>query len=110
MAAGCSVVWRVGARQRPFGKRTGASRGRNSFKGDDMTDEEAAAFVAAGRLLQSRDWPSGRKSIQKLPGETYPQAMARVIGTLPEDERRYLRELTSWVREYERAEANAPDR
>lgn len=75
-----------------------------------MTDEEAAALVAAGRLLQSKDWPYGRKSISKAPGEAYPQAVARVIRTLSEDERRYLRELTSWVREYERAEANTPDR
>lgn len=67
-----------------------------------MTDEEAAALVAAGRLLQSKDWPHGRKSIKKLPGETYPQAVARVIRTLPDDERRYLRELTAWVRDYER--------
>ncbi|MFZ5499464.1 MAG: hypothetical protein ACOY6N_10495 [Pseudomonadota bacterium] len=70
-----------------------------------MTEEEAAAFVAAGRLLQSQSWPSGRKAITKEPGETYPQAVRRVIATLPDDERRLLRELVAWVRSYERAEA-----
>lgn len=68
-----------------------------------MTDEEAAAFVAAGRLLQSSDWPSGKKAISKASGETYPEAVRRVIATLPEDERAHLRELVAWVRSYERA-------
>ncbi|MDW8324284.1 MAG: hypothetical protein RMK60_09310 [Burkholderiales bacterium] len=70
-----------------------------------MTDEQAATLVAAGRLLQSKQWPYGRKRIEKLSGESYPQAVARVIRALPEDERAYLRELVIWVRDYERQEA-----
>lgn len=68
-----------------------------------MTDEQAAALVAAGRLLQSKDWCSGRKTIEKLDGESYPEAIQRVIGSLSEDERDALRGLVEWVRQYERA-------
>lgn len=67
-----------------------------------MTDEQAAALVAAGRLLQSRDWPGGRKRIERQQGESYPEAVQRVIASLPHDERERLRELVQWVREYER--------
>jgi hypothetical protein len=69
-----------------------------------MRDEEAAALVAAGRLLQSKDWFWGRREIKRREGETYPQAVLRVIKTLPDDERNKLRELTEWVREYEKAD------
>jgi hypothetical protein len=69
-----------------------------------MKDETAAALVAAGRLLQSKTWPYGRKKIEREAGETYPAAVARVIGGLPGDEREKLRELTQWVRSYEQHE------
>jgi hypothetical protein len=70
-----------------------------------MDDEKAAALVAAGRLLQSKDWFWGKREIKRAPGETYPAAVLRVIQTLPADERAKLRELTEWVRDYERADA-----
>lgn len=66
-----------------------------------VTDEEADAYIAAGRLLQSRQWPFGRKAIEKTHGETYPNAVKRVIDTLADNELRVLRELVSWVRSYE---------
>jgi hypothetical protein len=69
-----------------------------------MDDEKAAALVAAGRLLQSKDWFWGRREIQRRERETYPQAVLRVIQTLDENERAKLRELTEWVRDYERAD------
>lgn len=68
-----------------------------------MTDEQAAALVAAGRLLQSKGWATGRKTIDVQAGESYPSAVQRVIGSLPEDERQALRGLVEWVRQYERA-------
>lgn len=69
-----------------------------------FTDEQAAALVAAGRLLQrggKGGWPGGRKKIERLPGETYPAAVARVVAGLSIGERQHLRELVSWVRAYE---------
>lgn len=67
-------------------------------------DSQAAALIAAGRLLQSRSWPGGRVKIDKRAGETYPQAVARNIAGLEAAERNRLRNLVSWVREYERQE------
>jgi hypothetical protein len=69
-----------------------------------MRDEEAAALVAAGRLLQSKTWPGGRKKIVCQPGEKYPAAVRRVIQTLSNDEKKLLREYVQWVREYEKHE------
>lgn len=68
------------------------------------SDEQAAAMVAAGRLLQSPLWTSGKKRIWRMEGESYPQAVARIIALLPETERNELRELVAWVRAYEREE------
>ena len=68
-----------------------------------FTDEQAAALVVAGRFLQSQDWPSGRKKIEPRGGENYPEAVLRAICALPKEEQEVLRELTSWVREYEKA-------
>jgi hypothetical protein len=65
---------------------------------------QIAALVAAGRLLQSRSWPGGKKKIECEPGETYPQAVARAINTLDAGDRDHLRELVGWVRSYERAD------
>jgi hypothetical protein len=70
-----------------------------------MDDEKAAALLAAGRLLQSKDWFWGKREIKRQAGETYPAAVLRVIKTLPDDERAKLRELVAWVRDYERADA-----
>jgi threonine synthase len=72
-----------------------------------MEDEKAAVLVAAGRFLQSKQWPYGRRAIKREHGESYPQAILRVIETLPDDERAKLRELTEWVRQYEKAELYA---
>jgi hypothetical protein len=62
---------------------------------------QAAALVAAGRLLQSKSWPGGRQKIERNDGETYPEAVSRVIASLPPAERDHLRELVAWVRSYE---------
>lgn len=67
-----------------------------------MTDQQAAALVAAGRILQSRQWPAGPIKIAPAPGETYPQAVARVVAALDAGERDRLRELVAWVLDYER--------
>jgi hypothetical protein len=69
-----------------------------------MDDETVAALLAAGRLLQSKQWPYGRREIKREPGESYPQAVLRVIKTLNADERNKLRELVAWVRAYEKAD------
>ena len=68
-----------------------------------MTDLQAAALTAAGRILQSRQWSAGPIKIAPAPGETYPLAVARVIAALGADERDRLRELVGWVMDYERA-------
>lgn len=65
-------------------------------------DQQTAALLAAGRLLQSRGWPVGKKTIERQPGESYPEAVSRVIAGLPTGERDRLRELVGWVRSYER--------
>lgn len=70
----------------------------------DFNNEQAAALLAAGRLIQSKCWPGGRIRIELEPGERYPQAVARVIACLSPHERDRLRELVAWVRGYERAE------
>jgi hypothetical protein len=70
-----------------------------------MTDQQAAALIAAGRILQSRQWSAGPIKIAPAPGETYPLAVARVIAALDAGERDRLRGLVAWVLEYERAEA-----
>lgn len=70
-----------------------------------MTDQQASALVAAGRILQSRQWPGSPIKIAPAPGETYPLAAARAIGALDAGERDRLRELVGWVMDYERAEA-----
>lgn len=69
-----------------------------------MTNEQAAVFVAAGRMLQSNDWMSGRKTINVQSNESYPAAVQRAIGSLPENERLALRGFVEWVRDYERAQ------
>ena len=77
----------------------GAAPAPNGFR-----DGQAAALMAAGRLLQSKSWPGGRKKIEREPGETYPGAVVRAISDMPATERDHLRELVSWVRSYERAD------
>lgn len=67
-----------------------------------MNSNQAAALVAAGRLLQSRAWPSGGMKITCVRGETYPQAVARIIATLDDGDRNHLRELVAWVLDYHR--------
>lgn len=67
-----------------------------------MTDAQAAALLAAGRLLQSRGWPGGPVEIVKREGEAYPPAVARVIATLTITDRDHLRGLVAWVLDYDR--------
>lgn len=67
-----------------------------------MNSNQAAALVAAGRLLQSRRWPGGGIHIKAQPDESYPLAVARVIATLDSDDRDHLRELVAWVLDYDR--------
>jgi hypothetical protein len=54
--------------------------------------------------MQSKTWPFGRLKIERLPGEKYPEAVARTIEGLPEDERAKLRKLTEWAHQYEKAD------
>ncbi len=67
-----------------------------------MTNNQAAALIVAGRLLQSKTWPGGRIRIEPMASEAYPQAVARVIATLDDGDRDHLRELVAWVLDYER--------
>lgn len=69
-----------------------------------MNDQQAAALIAAGRILQSRQWPAGPVKIAPAPGEAYPLAVVRAIAALDTGERDRLRELVGWVMDYERAE------
>lgn len=66
-----------------------------------MNDAQARAMIAAGRLLQSKAWRGGRVKIEKREGETYPQAVSRTISTFDDSDRNHLRELVTWVLEYE---------
>jgi hypothetical protein len=70
-----------------------------------VNETHVRALIAAGRLLQSKTWLSGRVTIEKREGEDYPQAVARVIAALDNLERKRLRELVVWVLEYEQLEA-----
>lgn len=80
-----------------------------------IPDRHAAALVSAGRLLQSPSWPGGRIKIEPRKregglqlgesGETYPQAVARVVAALDDGQRAHLRELVAWVLDYQRQEA-----
>jgi len=92
----------------------GAARGRAPAKeptalapvGASFTDEQAAALVAAGRLLQKggrAGWPGGPKKIERRPGESYPAAVLRLINILTVAERQHLRELVAWVMDYEKS-------
>lgn len=74
--------------------------------GSGMPPRQAQALLAAGRLLQSsgkRGWldDGGKMRIERAPGETYPQTVARVVRALPPDERDRLRELVRWVMSFE---------
>lgn len=72
----------------------------------NLNDRQAAILCSAGRLLQSDAWPGGAVKIVRRKGESYPQAVARVIDeTQSVDSRDRLRELAKWVREYESVEA-----
>lgn len=70
----------------------------------ELTEKDLRALKAAGALLQSKEWPGGKVTIKTQPGESYPQAVQRVAKALPEDQRQHLRELVSWVLEYEAGE------
>lgn len=69
-----------------------------------LPDGQAAALVAAGRLLQSRGWPGGPLVIDRGAGEVYPQSVARIVAQLDESTRARLRALVAWVRDYERGD------
>lgn len=74
-----------------------------------MNSNQATALVAAGRLLQSRRWPGGGIHIKAQAGETYPQAVARVIETLDGGDREQLRSLVAWVLDYDRHDRSPGD-
>ena len=67
-----------------------------------MNEAQARALIAAGRLLQAKAWSGGPVNIEKREGETYPQAVFRVVSTLGDSDRNRLRELVAWVMEYEK--------
>jgi len=67
-----------------------------------VNSNQAAALVAAGRILQSRNWTGGGIRIKAQAGETYPQAVARIIDTLDGGDREQLRGLVAWVLDYDR--------
>lgn len=69
--------------------------------GKPKPPRQVQALLAAGRLLQSRDWPGGKVCITRLAEEAYPDAVARVIGELTPADRDKLRELVRWVMDYE---------
>lgn len=69
-----------------------------------MNETHVRALIAAGRLLQSDNWPGGRMKIGKREGESYPQAVTRAIAALEEADRHRLRELVTWVLAYEQSE------
>lgn len=73
-----------------------------------MNDRQAAALLVAGRLLQSKSWPGGSRKIDPAPGETYPEAVARVITTLDAGDRDHLRELVAWALGYDRHDCTPP--
>ncbi len=62
------------------------------------------ALKLAGYHLQHREWPGGRKQIKPADGETYLQAVQRVINGLPDAERDQLRGIVEFVFDYEREE------
>lgn len=74
--------------------------------GGKFTPPPAAvrALMIAGRLLQSKDWPGGKVRIQSVDGESYPEAVARVITNLSPASRGHLRESVSWVMDFEDAD------
>lgn len=72
-----------------------------------FSDEQASTLIAAGRLIQNKKWPWGKRKIELLAGESYPLAVFRIVTfCLEPEERRHLREITTWVRDYERNEKN----
>lgn len=73
--------------------------------GKPKPPRQVQALLAAGRLLQSRDWPGGKVPIKRLAGESYPDAVARTITGLEPAGRDKLRDLTRWVMDYEDTEA-----
>lgn len=70
-------------------------------------DRGARRLVLAGGLLQSKEQTEGheRTKIQAGPGETYPNAVLRAVGAMPEGHRARLKELVDWVEEYVSASA-----
>ncbi len=66
---------------------------------------QVSYLIAAGRLIQNKKWPWGKRKINRLAGEAYPQAVFRTVTfELDGKERQHLRELVAWVRDYEREE------
>ncbi len=69
-----------------------------------LTAAQLKALKLAGYHLQHREWPGGRKEIKTADGETYLQAVQRVINGLPADERDRLRGIVEFVMDYDREE------
>ena len=69
-----------------------------------LNANQLKALKLAGYHLQHREWPGGRKEIKTQPGETYLQAVQRVINGLPDAERDQLRGIVEFVFDYDREE------
>lgn len=71
-----------------------------------MHDRAAQRLVIAGRLLQAKS-NGFHRPIVKRDGETYPQAVLRVLqDDLPADERCQVKDLVDWLEDFE---TNDPD-
>jgi hypothetical protein len=69
-----------------------------------LSPVQLKALKLAGYHLQHREWPGGRKEIKTQPGETYLQAVQRIINGLPDAERNQLRGIVEFVMDYDREE------
>lgn len=75
-----------------------------------MHDRAAQRLVIAGRLLQAKG-NSFHRQVAKRVGETYPQAVLRVLQEdLADAERQEVKTLVDWIENYERHDQEDPKR